>query len=61
MIQIVRAIVCHVFASFSKQPSVTRNELINFISDKCPRLFVPRETESLNDGNDDYGIRGKLE
>ncbi|XP_045131858.1 serine/arginine repetitive matrix protein 2-like isoform X4 [Portunus trituberculatus] len=43
----------------SKQPSVTRNELINFISDKCPRLFVPRETESINGGDDDYGIRDR--
>ncbi|XP_063852100.1 E3 ubiquitin-protein ligase RBBP6-like isoform X2 [Scylla paramamosain] len=43
----------------SKQPSVTRNELINFISDKCPSLFVPRETESLKGGDDDYGIRDR--
>lgn len=53
-----------IFMSFifsSKQPTATRNELINFISDKCTSLFVPRESKTIvdNDDDDDYGCKGK--
>lgn len=48
------------FISSSKQPVVTRNELVNFINDKCTCLFVPREIETiLEEEEEDYGFRGK--
>lgn len=47
----------------SKQPTVAKNELINFINDKCTSLFVPWESETTtfeDDDDDDYGFKGKL-
>ncbi|XP_050718866.1 serine/arginine repetitive matrix protein 5-like isoform X6 [Eriocheir sinensis] len=44
----------------SKQPTATRNELISFISDKCTSLFVPRESKTIVDNDDDdFGFKDR--
>lgn len=41
---------------YSKEPVVTRNEIINFINEKCESLFVPREVEKVMEDDDDDSL-----